>query len=155
LLVFVEDARMRALPLALAFGLALAHATACGSSASDTPLEPATPAPWEGTYSLKRVNGAVLPVVWSASAGSTLSITGRTIYVYTDHSWSALTSYTERSGIEAVRRRVTETGTWTRSDPEGFVTLTATDRSTQFAGTALGATMMLSDGNNNTFDYAR
>jgi hypothetical protein len=142
---------MRALPVAI--GLALV--TACGSSAGDTPLKPMSPTPWEGTYSLKRVNGAVLPIVWSSSAGATLSITGRTIYVYTDHSWSALTSYTERTGTEAVRRRVTETGTWTRTDPEGFVTLTATDRSTQFAGTALGATMTLSDGMANTFDYAR
>ena len=135
--------------------LGLVLAAACGSDTGTAPKRPPlSDAPWGGTYTLKAVNGQRLPYTWSYPSGSTFTLTGRTIYVYSDHTWSSLTRYSNRPGVTRGDSTYTQTGTWARTDPEGFVSLSATDGAPELAGTAMATLLRLSDGFD-VYDYSR
>jgi hypothetical protein len=87
-------------------------------------------------------------------SGSAVTITGRTIYVYSDHTWSSLTRYSKTPGVARGDSSYTQTGTWARTDPEGFVSLSASDGTPELAGTAFETLLRLSDGFD-VYDYAR
>jgi hypothetical protein len=136
--------------------LGLVLATACGSETGMGPTQKVTvlEEPWSGTYSLKFINGERLPHTWSYPASSSATIVGRTIYVYSGHTWSSLTRYSDQPGAATGDTVITQTGTWTRSDPEGFVTLTTVDGATDYGGIASGDLLRLAE-SGDVFDYAR
>ena len=138
----------------VALGLVLA--AACGSDSSVVPTQKVTilEEPWSGTYSLKFINGERLPHTWALPASSTSTIVGRTIYVYTGHTWSSLTRYSDQPGAAEGDTVITETGTWTRSDPEGFVNLTTVDGATNYGGVSSGDLLRLAE-SGDVFDYSR
>jgi hypothetical protein len=138
----------------VALGLALV--AACGSDSSVVPTQKVTilEEPWTGTYSLKIINGERLPHTWAFPASSTSTIVGRTIYVYSGHTWSSLTRYSDQPGAAPGDTVITQTGTWTRSDPEGFVTFTSVDGTTDYGGVASGDLLRLAE-SGDVFDYSR
>jgi hypothetical protein len=136
--------------------LTLVLAAACGSDSGMVPTKTVTilEEPWSGTYSLKFINGERLPHTWQFPDTPSSTIVGRTIYVYMGHTWSSLTRYSDQPGAAQGDTVITQTGTWTRSDPEGFVTFTTVDGTTDYGGVASGDQLRLAEGGD-VFDYAR